>query len=207
MNNDYVLTSLDIALATTSTQAPPVFHILFILGILLVGIAFIHTIARMVFVPVHSHRRHGKSHRRHRHERRVAPPRIMPASDHFLPTTPIPVVVSTDDVPLDSNEAQPSSAVHQPPEVWDRESSKGVTNPPPAYGRWRGSVRADPELLHWHPIPSPVEEVITIPSPTYEESPQARSSAGSPPSYKTKESPARTRVEPEMVEGRGIGLS
>jgi len=27
-----------------------------------------------------------------------------------------------------------------------------IKRPPPAYGRWRGSVRADPDLLHWLPV-------------------------------------------------------
>lgn len=200
----------------TSTQAPAVFHILFILGILLIGVAFIHTIARMIFVPTRRHR-HIKSRRRHRHAATITTIRAMPASiDHFSPTTPIPVLVGTDEVRLDPDEAQPSSAVHQPPEVWDKDSAKNIANPPPAYGRWRGSVRADPALLHWHPLPSPEEEVISIPSPTYEEVPHTESIASSPPSYKTKESPARPRAEmttrvlqatPEMIEGRGIGIA
>ncbi|QIW98047.1 hypothetical protein AMS68_003565 [Peltaster fructicola] len=205
-----------IALAVTSTQAPPVFHILFILGIMLIGIAFIHAIARMVFVDSYQRRRHGKTRHRHRHEHTTTRARVMPNTHHFSPTMPIPVVTGTDEVRLDPTEAQPSTAVHQPPEVWDKDSARTVTNPPPAYGRWRGSVRADPQLLHWQAV-SPVEEVISIPSPTYEDS-QAQSSAGSPPSYKTKESPARTRTEcgslaaqalpvPEMVQGHGIGIA
>jgi hypothetical protein len=47
-------------------------------------------------------------------------------------------------------------------------NDKGLTNPPPAYGSTTSSVRADPELLFWHAIPSPVEE-HGMPSPTYED--------------------------------------
>jgi hypothetical protein len=46
-------------------------------------------------------------------------------------------------------------------------SDKGLTNPPPAYGSTTSSVRADPDLLFWHAIPSPVEN--GMPSPTYED--------------------------------------
>lgn len=28
----------------------------------------------------------------------------------------------------------------------------GVLFPPPAYGRWRGSIRADPNLVHWQRV-------------------------------------------------------
>jgi hypothetical protein len=33
-----------------------------------------------------------------------------------------------------------------------QESSRNVRVPPPAYGRWRGSYRMDPELLHWRRV-------------------------------------------------------
>lgn len=42
--------------------------------------------------------------------------------------------------------------------------------PPPAYGKTTSSVRADPELLYWHAVPSPVvDHGNGMPSPTYEE--------------------------------------
>lgn len=124
-------------------------------------------------------------------------------------------MLGPEDVTLDPEEAQPTSAVHQPPEVWNRSVSSELSNPPPAYGRWRGSVRADPELLHWQAVTSPTDSDDSIPSPIYEETPGAATNTESPPSYKTRESPARTRAgtnnvsehipKPEMVEGRGIG--
>jgi hypothetical protein len=56
----------------------------------------------------------------------------------------------------------------QAPEMF-QVNDKGFTvaNPPPAYGSTTSSVRADPELLFWHAVPSPVEE--SLPSPTYED--------------------------------------
>jgi hypothetical protein len=59
-------------------------------------------------------------------------------------------------------------------------------------------VRADPDLLHWAPSPTSPDGHV-LPSPTYEDAVQG------PPSYMTRESPARQR---EMREARaGIAQS
>jgi len=111
---------------------------------------------------------------------------------------------------------------------WDKAESP-IANPPPAYGRWRGSVRANPDFLHWQAIPSPIDDdAQELPSPTYEEAMLAQRTG--PPSYVTRESPARSasrdevrasvmlrageqvrvvEVEPEMVEvvGNGVGVA
>jgi len=139
-----------------------------------------------------------------------------------------------DEVRPDTREAQPTAAADVGVAVvdWDKDVDT-LPNPPPAYGRWRGSVRANPDLLHWQPVPSPVDpHTPDLPSPTYEEA--VTPGRAGPPSYVTRESPARraevqdggveadgagagaavhpraATVEdaaPEMVEGRGIGLA
>ena len=142
-----------------------------------------------------------------------------------MPPTPIPVHVVSDEIRPDTAEARPTATVEDAPDEWDKEM-KDVANPPPAYGRWRGSVRANPDLLHWQVIPSPVDtDVPDLPSPTYEEAQRAHLAAHSgqaitgPPSYVTRDSPARRRevqepgsnlaqaqaVEPEMFEVRNAG--
>jgi len=211
----------DLAIATTSSSVQPALHILFILGILLTAIVFTHSVVRLVFF-----RRQSKKHQvlvlpvsqsRHRHHRRHREIHTQPGHhDSFVPVVPIPVSVAADEVRPDSSEAQPSAAVYQTPDVWNKHAD--VPNPPPAYGKWRGSVRADPELLHWRVLSSPTPS--TIPSPTYEESAQhhyvRHVQAGAPPSYRTRDSPARSRevrdegpqadVEaPEMIEVRSSG--
>lgn len=231
----------DIALATTSRNMSPTFHILFILGILLALIVFAHALVRTCFfkrsVPespriyVVSHGRLKRRHhrRRHEHQHHTHPqPREMPALSEataadFVPPTPIPVHVTSDEVRPDSREAQPTAAASHASQVWDKEVDT-LPNPPPAYGRWRGSVRANPDLLHWQAIPSPMDslDMPDLPSPTYEEAMSAEERTGTgPPSYVTRVSPARRRdvqdverglaqawaVEPEMVEGRGIGIA
>lgn len=131
------------------------------------------------------------------------------ATGAFVPPTPIQVHVIADDVRADDSIAQPTSGVQQASRGWDKDVD-AIPNPPPAYGRWRGSVRADPDLLHWAPSPTSPDRPV-LPSPTYEDAVQ-----GSPPSYMTRESPARQRelqearagiarsvvVEPEMLEVR-----
>lgn len=222
----------------------PTFHILFVLGILLAIICFAHTMVRACLsrhsVPESPRiyvgpsgrlkRRHRRHHHRHHHDhdqnhRRVMPSLSEATTSDFIPPTPIPVHVAsdaTDEVRPDSREAQPTAGADRAStaHVWDKDL-ESLPNPPPAYGRWRGSVRANPELLHWQPIPSPVDpDTPSLPSPTYEEAVSAEQRTG-PPSYVTRDSPARRRdvqearpglaraqtVEPEMVEGRGIGIA
>ena len=78
-------------------------------------------------------------------------------------------------------------------------------------------MRANPDLLHWQALPSPVgSEGPELPSPTYEEAMAAQRTG--PPSYVTRDSPERRAgrgesadarahaAEVEMVEGAGIGL-
>lgn len=222
----------DVVLATTSTNVTATFHILFILGIILATIVFAHTVVRLFVLSRGSRGRVvviRSSHHGHRHRRREhRPPRIMPPQPGdipaFVPATPIRVHVPGDDeVRPDSREAQPTATaeIGVPRDDWDKDV-EAVPNPPPAYGRWRGSVRANPDLLHWQIIPSPVDsDAPELPSPTYEEAMTAQRTG--PPSYVTRESPARRQerretgddgaaaaqaqsAEPEMVEGAGIGL-
>ena len=135
-----------------------------------------------------------------------------------------------DEVRPDSREAEPTATADLGVSVvdWDKDV-EALPNPPPAYGRWRGSVRANPDLLHWQPVPSPVDHhTPDLPSPTYEEAVTPQRTG--PPSYVTRATPARERegqdvgvgvdvagvqaqaatvedAAPEMVEGRGIGLA
>ena len=141
----------------------------------------------------------------------------------FVPATPIPVHMPIDEVRPDSRDALPTATAEvESPSQWDKDIPDTVPNPPPAYGRWRGSVRANPDLLHWQVVPSSVDAdaPVELPSPTYEEATKAaQQTETGPPSYVTRDSPARRRevqegeralsqaVEPEMVEVRGMGLA
>lgn len=223
-----LISMADLALATTSSSVSPALHILFVIGILLTSIAFVHTLVRLCFfrrstrkrrvhvLPVARSRRQRAHHPTEQHA--TGGGSIDPSSPgHYVPATPISVhVVTQDEVRPDISEAQPSAAVHQTPNVWDKHAD--VPNPPPAYGKWRGSVRADPELLHWQAVPSPTDS--DLPSPTYQET-QPDNQSRAPPSYRTRNSPARAKQtneesgqaaqahanEPEMFEVRGVGAA
>ncbi|KAK6425566.1 hypothetical protein LTR95_016242 [Oleoguttula sp. CCFEE 5521] len=194
-----------LALATTSSNVTPTMHILFILSILLVSIVFTHLLIRICFFAPATRRKHAvyiepvhPSRRRHRPHRTQALAPISEDTDPLVPPAPFNVHVLSDDILADTSEAQPSAAVHQTPDVWDP-AKEPVTQPPPAYGKWRGSTRADPELLHWRVLPSPTD---TIPSPTYEE--VEREAPDGPPSYRTRGTPERRAGQLEQ-DGREDG--
>jgi hypothetical protein len=115
---------------------------------------------------------------------------------------------------------------------WNKPTA-GVVHPPPAYGRWRGSVLANPDLLHWEAVHSPSEASPdaepALPSPAYRaerdegdhykqvptiEVTHHQSAESLPPMYT---SPLRIRpavaetiqvqaVDPEMIEIRMVGV-
>lgn len=146
---------------TTSSNVSALLHVLFVLALLLTSIVFVHTLVRLcclgsrkekkrivVIEPAPRRRRH----RRHRED----VPTTTDASPHYIPPTPIPV---------QTNDSGLADAPHVPEMC--QVNDKGLMNPPPAYGSTTSSVRADPELLFWHAIPSPIEG--GMPSPTYED--------------------------------------
>ncbi|KAI5359252.1 hypothetical protein Slin14017_G101540 [Septoria linicola] len=224
-----------VSLAMTVDGITTTFHVLFILGILLATIVFSHALIRFLLYSKRRNRNlptfvrvtrqgHQRRHRHHHHHRDHLHPHVrrLPTvtgehEEAFVPSSPIEVHVPSDEVRADSDVADLAIATHRPLD-WDKDVPK-IANPPPAYGRWRDSVRANPDLLHWAPSPiSP--DTPALPSPTYEEATAASSSEthSSPPSYRTRESPARQRemlaaragiaqplpAEPEMFEVRGI---
>jgi hypothetical protein len=114
-----------------------------------------------------------------------------------------------------------------------KKPAPGVVHPPPAYGRWRGSVLANPDLLHWQAVHDPSGAALdakqALPSPAYRaesdednhnrqlsaaEVAHQQSAESLPPVYT---SPLRVRpavaetiqvqtVEPEMIEIRMVSV-
>ena len=70
---------------------------------------------------------------RHRRSRTVRPTET---EESLIPNSPIMVQYEADD------------DVERP----EHDSPAHIRPPPPAYGRWRGSYRMDPELLHWRRV-------------------------------------------------------
>lgn len=139
----------------------------------------------------------------------------------YIPPTPIQVHVAADDIRPGLRDGMPLPTNSRPSlNAWNKDIDI-LPHPPPAYGRWRGSVRANPDLLHWQPIPSPIDpETPALPSPTYEE---AMSEIHQGPTSESsvcahRDSPERRRevrtarpelarsqtVEPEVVEERSV---
>ncbi|KAI7259917.1 hypothetical protein KC345_g10198 [Hortaea werneckii] len=223
-----------LVLSTASTGTSSTFHVLFVLGILMSTIVFVHSLAQacifkrhgrssILRIDVLSNDRLKRRQRRHRQngyrqcERRPSPDI---ADVDYVPPTPIPVHVAADEIPPDARDGIPSPTDHgASPHAWNKDIDI-LPHPPPAYGRWRGSVRANPDLLHWQPIPSPIDpETPALPSPTYEEAMQEHCSGSTSesPMCAHRESPERRRevrtarpelarsqaVEPEVMEERG----
>jgi len=91
----------------------------------------------------------------------VAPAPSTTIAGHYVPKTPIPVQGPDYD---ELNNVNHSTG----PEMYEiGDKGAHILNPPPAYGSMTSSVRADPDLLYWHVIPSPVEG--GMPSPTYDQ--------------------------------------
>ena len=144
-----------------SSDVSALLHVLFVLALLLTSIVFVHTLVRLCCLNSRSGKKRivriePAPRRRHR-RRHEELPGAADDSPHYIPPAPI-LVQSHDNLELPD-----SSNVPEMCQVND----KGLTNPPPAYGSTTSNVRADPELLFWHAIPSPVEN--GMPSPTYED--------------------------------------
>ncbi|KAI6821151.1 hypothetical protein KC332_g9428 [Hortaea werneckii] len=223
-----------LVLSTASTGTSSTFHVLFVLGILMSTIVFVHSLAQACIF-----KRHGKSsilridvlsndhlkrrqrrHRQHGYRQceRIAFPDIADAD--YVPPTPIQVHVAADEIRPEASDGSPSPTIHAAlAHAWNKDIDI-LPHPPPAYGRWRGSVRANPDLLHWQPIPSPIDaETPALPSPTYEEAMQEHYSGpeSESPVCAHRDSPERRRevrrarpelarsqaVEPEVMEERG----
>ncbi|KAL8716661.1 MAG: hypothetical protein Q9225_006031 [Loekoesia sp. 1 TL-2023] len=64
-------------------------------------------------------------------------PSIADEEDYAQPETPIPVILARDE----------ELGLHDTGS--DNDSVRPVQHPPPAYGLWRSSVRANPDFIHW----------------------------------------------------------
>ena len=99
------------------------------------------------------------------------------AEQSLIPNSPIMVQYEADDEDVETaSQASPAN----------------VRPPPPAYGRWRGSYRMDPELLHWRRVGDAEGE-------------QRSSVDTAPPMYASPRRPTMTRQDEavgatEMVE-------
>jgi hypothetical protein len=127
-------TDLSIALSVKALSQQ--IHILFILIVVGSLVFFIHSLFRLLML-IMKLRRNPQARQHRPHIPSVAGP------DGFKPDVPIPVQLARDEeIGLYDEEGK---------EV-EKDAEEGVKIPPPAYGLWRGSVRLDPNLLHWQRV-------------------------------------------------------
>ncbi|KAK4695754.1 hypothetical protein P7C71_g2057, partial [Lecanoromycetidae sp. Uapishka_2] len=129
-----------LALATSNSLRGATFHGVFIFFILLLTIVFSHYLIRLCMLSFRPQRRFGKP------RDRMQWPTDEEAVGFAQPPTPIPVTFARDEElgsPEGSLEGHESDA--------ELLEEKVLPPPPPVYGNWRSSVRADPNLIHWHP--------------------------------------------------------
>ncbi|KAL8939561.1 MAG: hypothetical protein Q9216_003292 [Gyalolechia sp. 2 TL-2023] len=88
--------------------------------------------------------------------------------DLAQPQTPIPVILARDE----------ELGLHEADSDNDNSSGRPVQPPPPAYGVWRSSVRANPDLIHWQRTNRPSLRQCEGETPDLAQHPAMR-----PPSY------------------------
>lgn len=170
---------LDLAIALTNRDLGQEIHILFIMVLLAITIFFCHSLIRLCMLILNPPR---EEHR----------PTIssMTGPDGFKPIVPVRVHLARDE----------ESAIEHNEEHHNPEKDDLPPPPPPAYGLWRSSVRADPNLLHWQHADDQRASVITDvprvrggsvvappPLPTTRTSTQPAAPGPRPPSYASED--------------------
>lgn len=190
-HKDLVLTSTDLALALTRDILRHEVHVLFIMVVVGLTLFFCHSLIRLFMLATQPQ------------EKTPVIPTIG-TTENFRPVEPIRVHVVHDidlDVERNGNldDDWDDEDLHDDRDI-EKKVISPVAPPPPVYGQWRGSVRADPNLLHWARVEPGPQVAVAHPSPkngdgegiasqsastvndseTAVERPQSRSSAGEP---------------------------
>jgi hypothetical protein len=166
------------------------FRIITVLFMLIFVVLFAHSLIRLIVLLLRLRRNGG-----------LADPDDTDPDSYAQVNEPIPVVLARDEELGLSGNQEP-------------ESSKDVAPPPPAYGRWRGSVRVDPNLIHWeraNPGERPLSEGTIRRPPSYAVGEEASESQEAAPGNvdELNEKPIRPRtppVEPEPARRRPMVL-
>ncbi|KAI4722507.1 hypothetical protein E4T48_01221 [Aureobasidium sp. EXF-10727] len=166
-----VALSLYVAMAIPRVNDIPASVHVFIIGTFVIVAGFI------LLCSVRLHKAIGRHKMNKRSTQTIAGCSPYETEESLIPNSPIAVQYEADE---DVERAS-------------QESTANLRPPPPAYGRWRGSYRMDPELLHWRRVGDA------------EEGEQRSSVDTAPPMYASPLRPARARQEAaagatEMVE-------
>ncbi|MCJ1326732.1 hypothetical protein MMC10_003397 [Thelotrema lepadinum] len=167
-----ILTITLVTFAVLSTATPSAFtdfRIILILFLLVFGVLFAHSLVRLLML-THRYKKYGlASVARTERERLPLPLRRQESFVHI--NEPIHVILARDEEfglgaggqdtrgirRVEVAEEEMNVGTEMEREIgmgMGMEEAKGLTPPPPAYGLWRGSVRVDPNLLHWQRVES-----------------------------------------------------
>ncbi|KAF6226395.1 hypothetical protein HO133_009261 [Letharia lupina] len=126
-----------LALAISESLRGATFHGLFIFFILVLTIFFCHYLIRLCMLAFEPRMRFARA-------RKCQSPLNGDEEAGFAqPRQPIPVVLARDEeLGLHDDNRR----------VEEEDIDEALPPPPPAYGLWRSSVRADPNLIHWQAV-------------------------------------------------------
>jgi hypothetical protein len=151
----------DLSIAVTVKGLSQQIHILFVLVVVAALVFFVYCSTRLIAVILHR-RKHPHAHRPHIPS--IAGP------EGFKPDIAIPVQLARDDEAMSDEEGK-----------LPEEKAEALKCPPPAYGLWRGSVRLDPNLLHWQRVEEREQrERASSPFGSRDGSPKLSQRSGSP---------------------------
>lgn len=122
-----------LALATSESFRGATFHGVFIFFILVLTMLFCHYLIRLCMLAFEPRMRFARKCR--------SPLNADDEAGFAQPRQPIPVVLARDE---ELGLHDDNDRVEEEEEI-----GKALPPPPPAYGLWRNSVRADPNLIHW----------------------------------------------------------
>ncbi|KAM0797849.1 hypothetical protein BDR22DRAFT_891896 [Usnea florida] len=125
-----------LALAISESFRGATFHGVFIFFIIVLTIFFCHYLIRLCMLAFQPRIRFARKCQ--------SPPNAGEDAGFAQPREPIPVVLARDEelgLHNDNNGG-----------VEDEDADEVLPPPPPAYGLWRNSVRADPNLIHWQVV-------------------------------------------------------
>ncbi|KAL9010369.1 MAG: hypothetical protein Q9173_004693 [Seirophora scorigena] len=128
-----ILLTIYLSLAVSGSVAGSDFHVVMIVVTLVLTMILCHFIIRLCML---CFRFRARVLRRERE--RSCTMDEGAEEGYAQPETPIPIILARDE----------ELGLHEDASA-DSDSVRPVQHPPPAYGLWRSSVRANPDLIHW----------------------------------------------------------
>ncbi|KAL8968157.1 MAG: hypothetical protein Q9197_005028 [Variospora fuerteventurae] len=132
-----LLLTIYLSLAVSGSVSNSDFHVVMIVFTLVLTMICCHFIIRLCMLCFQFR---ARTHRRTERDRaRTMDEEAEVEEDYAQPDTPIPIILARDE----------ELGLHDDDASADSDSIRPVQHPPPAYGLWRSSVRANPDLIHW----------------------------------------------------------